>query len=94
MNIEIIRNTLYKAYLEAFYAFCKKLGGTTADTMCEILAVSNPASLSSVSFPRVVSANCRSCSLICFVPPYVLKPKLERNIFKSNYSLKLIDVHS
>jgi V-type H+-transporting ATPase subunit d len=39
MNIEIIRNTLYKAYLEAFYAFCKNLGGTTADTMCEILAV-------------------------------------------------------
>lgn len=40
MNIEIIRNTLYKAYLEAFYEFCKKLGGTTADAMCEILAVS------------------------------------------------------
>lgn len=41
MNIEIIRNTLYKAYLEAFYEFCKKLGGTTADAMCEILAVSD-----------------------------------------------------
>lgn len=40
MNIEIIRNTLYKAYLEAFYTFCKELGGTTADVMCEILAVS------------------------------------------------------
>lgn len=40
MNIEIIRNTLYKAYLEAFYEFCKGLGGTTADVMCEILAVS------------------------------------------------------
>ena len=40
MNIEIIRNTLYKAYLEAFYDFCKELGGTTADAMCEILAVS------------------------------------------------------
>lgn len=40
MNIEIIRNTLYKAYLEAFYEFCKKLGGSTADVMCEILAVS------------------------------------------------------
>lgn len=40
MNIEIIRNTLYKAYLEAFYSFCKKIGGTTADSMCEILAVS------------------------------------------------------
>lgn len=38
MNIEIIRNTLYKAYLEAFYGFCKSLGGTTADVMCEILA--------------------------------------------------------
>lgn len=40
MNIEIIRNTLYKAYLEAFYEFCKEIGGTTADCMCEILAVS------------------------------------------------------
>ncbi|KAL1516136.1 hypothetical protein ABEB36_000057 [Hypothenemus hampei] len=38
MNIEIIRNTLYKAYLEAFYGFCKEIGGTTADSMCEILA--------------------------------------------------------
>lgn len=38
MNIEIIRNTLYKAYLEAFYGFCRALGGTTADVMCEILA--------------------------------------------------------
>jgi len=42
MNIEIIRNTLYKAYLEAFYNFCKELGGTTADVMCEILAVGSP----------------------------------------------------
>lgn len=41
MNIEIIRNTLYKAYLEAFYEFCKNIGGTTADVMCEILAVSS-----------------------------------------------------
>lgn len=40
MNIEIIRNTLYKAYLEAFYGFCKEIGGTTADCMCEILTVS------------------------------------------------------
>ena len=40
MNIEIIRNTLFKAYLESFYAFCKKIGGTTAECMCAILAVS------------------------------------------------------
>ncbi|EPZ35596.1 ATPase, V0 complex, subunit D [Rozella allomycis CSF55] len=37
MNIEIIRNTLYKAYLEDFYDFCKGLGGATGETMCEIL---------------------------------------------------------
>ncbi|XP_023350812.1 V-type proton ATPase subunit d 1 isoform X2 [Sarcophilus harrisii] len=37
MNIEIIRNTLYKAYLESFYKFCALLGGTTADAMCPIL---------------------------------------------------------
>jgi len=38
MNIEIIRNTLYKAYLEDFFDFCKKLGGATAEVMCEALA--------------------------------------------------------
>jgi len=37
MNIEIIRNTLYKAYLEDFYSFCKNLGGETAEIMGEIL---------------------------------------------------------
>jgi len=38
MNVELIRNTLYKAYLEAFYEFCENLGGETAEVMCEILA--------------------------------------------------------
>lgn len=38
LNIEIIRNTLYKAYLEDFYQFCKQLGGATGETMCEALA--------------------------------------------------------
>ena len=37
VHIEIIRNTLYKAYLEDFYAFCKSLGGTTAEVMCHLL---------------------------------------------------------
>jgi len=37
MNIEIIRNTLYKAYLEDFYKFCEKIGGVTYETMAEIL---------------------------------------------------------
>ncbi|CAG2215357.1 ATP6D [Mytilus edulis] len=38
MNTEIIRNTLYKAYLEDFYAFCQETGGATADVMCEALS--------------------------------------------------------
>ncbi|XP_063781107.1 V-type proton ATPase subunit d 2 [Pseudophryne corroboree] len=37
MNIEIMRNKLYKSYLEAFYNFCKVQGGTTEDIMCPIL---------------------------------------------------------
>ena len=39
LNIEIMRNTLYKAYLEDFYKFCSELGGATAEVMCELLAV-------------------------------------------------------
>ncbi|WOK95777.1 V-type proton ATPase subunit d2 isoform X1 [Canna indica] len=38
MNIEIMRNTLYKAYLEDFYNFCQKLGGATAEIMSDLLA--------------------------------------------------------
>ena len=38
LNIEIIRNTLYKAYLEDFHAFCQTIGGPTAELMSRILA--------------------------------------------------------
>eukprot|EP00029_Vermamoeba_vermiformis_P014313 TRINITY_DN9433_c0_g1_i1.p1 TRINITY_DN9433_c0_g1~~TRINITY_DN9433_c0_g1_i1.p1 ORF type:complete len:357 (-),score=103.52 TRINITY_DN9433_c0_g1_i1:89-1159(-) len=38
MNIEIIRNTLYKAYLEDFYNYCLSLGGPTADVMHDVLS--------------------------------------------------------
>ncbi|KAJ2566343.1 H(+)-transporting V0 sector ATPase subunit d [Coemansia sp. RSA 1822] len=37
LNIEIIRNTLHKAYLEDFYAYCMQLGEPTASVMGEIL---------------------------------------------------------
>lgn len=37
LNIEIIRNTLYKAYLEDFYTYCQEIGGTTASVMEDIL---------------------------------------------------------
>lgn len=49
MNVEIIRNTLYKAYLEDFYRFCKEQGGATEDVMCGILEVSNLLSYSLLS---------------------------------------------
>lgn len=39
LNIEIIRNTLYKAYLEDFYQFCQSIGGPTAEVMGDILRV-------------------------------------------------------
>lgn len=38
LNIEIIRNTLYKAYLEDFYNFCTTLGDPTTDVMHHILS--------------------------------------------------------
>ena len=37
LNIEIIRNTLYRAYLEDFYKFCMGIGGTTAEMMGALL---------------------------------------------------------
>lgn len=38
MNVEVMRNTLYKAYLDDFAAFCSNLGGTTAELMADLLA--------------------------------------------------------
>ncbi|TFL02304.1 V0 complex, c/d subunit of ATPase, partial [Pterulicium gracile] len=39
LNIEIVRNAVYKAYLEDFYEFCStKLSGPTADVMTRILS--------------------------------------------------------
>ena len=37
LNIEIIRNTLYKAYLEDFYSYCESLGGPTFEVMRPLL---------------------------------------------------------
>lgn len=38
MNIEVMRNTLYKAYLEDFHRFCSRVGGATGEIMCDLLA--------------------------------------------------------
>ncbi|KAK2095565.1 hypothetical protein P7K49_026981 [Saguinus oedipus] len=37
LNIELLRNKLYKSYLETFYKFCKNHGDVTAEVMCPIL---------------------------------------------------------
>ncbi|KAI0217181.1 H(+)-transporting V0 sector ATPase subunit d [Massospora cicadina] len=37
MNIEIIRNSLFKSYLEDFYQFCQSLDPSTSELMGEIL---------------------------------------------------------
>ena len=38
LNIEIIRNTLYKAYLEDFYSLCQEIGGPTFEIMSKVLS--------------------------------------------------------
>jgi len=38
MNIEIVRNVLYKAYLEDFHRHCQSIGGPTAEIMGNILS--------------------------------------------------------
>lgn len=37
VQIEILKNSLMKLYLEDFYNFCEKLGGDTAEVMCSLL---------------------------------------------------------
>lgn len=37
VQIEILKNSLMKLYLEDFYNFCEKLGGETAEIMCGLL---------------------------------------------------------
>uniref|UniRef100_A0A5G2QDQ1 V-type proton ATPase subunit n=1 Tax=Sus scrofa TaxID=9823 RepID=A0A5G2QDQ1_PIG len=84
MNIEIIRNTLYKAYLESFYKFCTLLGGTTADAMCPILEVSAcPPFPRACWSPRALAWE-KPCQLTgCCLPPrpsllaWALAPQFE-----------------
>jgi len=37
VQIEILKNSLMKIYLEDFYMFCEKMGGETAEVMCSLL---------------------------------------------------------
>lgn len=51
-EVEKIRCTLYKAYLEDFYTFCCSLGSETAEVMGNILKVLHHSSLSFLSSLR------------------------------------------
>ena len=59
MNIEIMRNTLYKAYLDDFSAFCNKLGGTTANVMGNLLSFEVPS-----HSPRAMHSQLLDCMSI------------------------------
>jgi len=37
VQLEILKSSLLKLYLEDFYSFCEKVGGETARVMCELL---------------------------------------------------------
>lgn len=65
LNIEIIRNTLYKAYLEDFYQFCQTLDGPTAEVMGDILRVRKKRS----NAGRELTSPFSLCSLKQIVEP-------------------------
>ncbi len=64
MNIEIMRNTLYKAYLDDFAAFCNKLGGTTAEVMRSLLSFEVRAASTEQSFDKLCPFSARSDQLL------------------------------
>ncbi|KAM9322407.1 V-type proton ATPase subunit d 2-like isoform 2-T2 [Pholidichthys leucotaenia] len=37
MEAEILRNKLYKVYLQSFHSFCRDMGGATKEVMCPVL---------------------------------------------------------
>ena len=58
MNLEIMRNTLYKAYLNDFAQFCQEVGGATAEIMDQMLQFEVPFRPLSVSPVKVSIVLC------------------------------------
>lgn len=53
LNVDTMKDKLYKEYLTAFMEFCKSLGGTTAEVMTELLEfklIDEPSTLLSTLF--------------------------------------------
>ena len=55
MNLEILRNTLYKAYLDDFAKFCAECGGATADIMGEMMQFEVRSSTSYSDPPTLIA---------------------------------------
>lgn len=71
LNIELIRNTVYKAYLEDFYNFCTNLGSSTLDVMHKILAfepttaqLTSPSTLLAQISLKSPEQNCSPVSVV------------------------------
>jgi hypothetical protein len=74
---QIMRNTLYKAYLDDFAAFCEKLGGTTADVMSDLLAFEADRRALNITLNRCV-CGLHICTypLLCSFVSAIFKAKL------------------
>ena len=77
MNIEIMRNTLYKAYLDDFAKFCNKMGGSTAAVMgdllsFEVFSLHKKTSACLSACPSVVSGGRNTCSHLAPLAAYVV----------------------
>ena len=73
LNIEIIRNTLYKEYLETFHKFCMDLGNPTAEVrICGAFAMKaagNTHLSLCLSLPRCLSASASASASASVSPP-------------------------
>ena len=53
-QIEMLKNSLMKLYLEDFYGFCEAQGGDTATIMCDVLKVMSIYAISCHVTPRLI----------------------------------------
>ena len=65
MNIEIMRNTLYKAYLDDFAKYCNKMGGSTAAVMGDLLSFE-------VIAPTPLLQQALKTSASCLIPEFAV----------------------
>ena len=65
LNVEIIRNKLYKAYLEDFAQFCAELGNETGEKMTVCIHMYRYYILNELIVKVNVKCNVYPCSVLC-----------------------------